>query len=596
MDKDKGELMKTENFGYLQNIPNVMPEEYKNYLRAWSSTNSSITDKQLHVVLSAEGREYDKKQLTNMADAFMKAMGYGGNPYMTVFHNDTNNNHVHIVSSRIDHNGKKIHDSFEHKRAMTAIQKIIDNDINYSTVALVQKAFDYNISTVPQFKLLFEQSGYSVSYNDKEMTLRKYDDIQQKISMDKVNNLIAKSIIDGVRVQQLKAIFQKYKSRVDTAVKIVYEPSKYDSKKKPIGYTSEFAALLKQKFGVEIVFHGKDGKEPYGYTVIDYKTNSVLKGGEILPLKELLNNSGSKIESNKPNPPINISIDGFKEKEASVKIFGSRLGNITFTAIPKEQLALINVVLKSALYEYNSLGEGLSRHQIEVLSDKKELFVFDKRNNVVIDAKRVLSASDYALMARRSGIKLPQKEKEILLHTDTSKAYSLKGILKNHGAATYQFEKDAKPSYFIELIKFDGTSKIVWGIDLKRAIAQSGYQIGDNVQLNFKGSNAVQIQVPVKDEQGKITHFEDKVVNRNDWEISAPYENSEPDHYNNDNTAAQTQRSSDQRSSVENSTHDENLLLDAIQGFELSIADDIDDEQINGRNRRRSRKARVNTR
>jgi hypothetical protein len=81
-------------------------------------------------------------------------------------------------------------------------------------------------------------------------------------------------------------------------------------------------------------------------------------------------------------------------------------------------------------------------------------------------------------MARRSGLKLPQKEKEVILNTDNSKAYSLKGILKNHGAANYQFDKDGKPSYFIELLKPDGTLKIVWGIDLERAVAESGYQIG----------------------------------------------------------------------------------------------------------------------
>jgi hypothetical protein len=586
MEKDKGELMKTENFGYLQDIPNVMPEEYKNYLRAHSNTNSVVQDKQLHLTLSGKGREYNKNQLTDMADAFMKEMGYGDNPYMVVFHNDTANNHVHIVSSRINSEGKKINDSFEYKRAQAVMQKIINNNIGYSTIDLVQKSFDYSISTVAQLKLLFEQNGYSVSYDDKAMTLRKYDDVQQVISMEKVNALIADSKKDNSRTVQLKAIINKYKGRADATVSVVYEPSKYQNVKKPIGYTSDLAKVLKDKLGLDIVYHGKKGLPPYGYSIIDHTNKTVFKGGEIMPLKDFIDNR--LFEDRKRHiEPIQLTVDGFKEKEASSRIFGDRLGRVSFAAIPTEKLALITVLLKSALHEFNSIKEGLSKHQIELFTDTKGLYVIEKSSNIMIDAKRVLSPSDYTLMARRSGLKIPQKEKEIILNTDSSKAYSLKGILKNHGSANYQFDKEEKPSYFIELLKPNGNLKLVWGIDLERAISDSGYEIGDTVQLNYKGFNEVQIQVPVKDAQGKTTHYEDKVVKRNDWDITEPDERA---------NSYDAKSSSGSVAETVTSGQDETTLLDAIQNFELSIADDVDDEQINGRNRRRVRKSRVNTR
>ncbi|RZK71002.1 MAG: hypothetical protein EOO85_20455, partial [Pedobacter sp.] len=81
----------------------------------------------------------------------------------------------------------------------------------------------------------------------------------------------------------------------------------------------------------------------------------------------------------------------------------------------------------------------------------------------------------------------------------------------------------------------------------------------------------------------------DKVVKRNDWEISEPDERSNSNSY-------QGNTSEGSVSQPVMSSHEETALLDAIQNFELSIADDIDDEQINGRNRRRVRKSRVNTR
>jgi hypothetical protein len=586
MEKDKGELMKTENFGYLQDIPNVMPEEYKNYLRAHSNTNSVVQDKQLHLTLSGKGREYNKNQLTDMADAFMKEMGYGDNPYMVVFHNDTANNHVHIVSSRINSEGKKINDSFEYKRAQAVMQKIINNNIGYSTIDLVQKSFDYSISTVAQLKLLFEQHGYSVSYDDKAMTLRKYDDVQQVISMEKVNALIADSKKDNSRTVQLKAIINKYKGRADGTVSVVYEPSKYQNVKKPIRYTSDLAKVLKDKLGLDIVYHGKKGLPPYGYSIIDHTNKTVFKGGEIMPLKDFIDNRLFE-DRKRHTEPIQLTVDGFKEKEASSRIFGDRLGRVSFAAIPTEKLALITVLLKSALHEFNSIKEGLSRHQIELFTDTEGTYVLEKSSNIMIDAKRVLSPSDYASMARRLGLKIPQKEKEIFLNTDSSKAYSLKGILKNHGSANYQFDKGGKPSYFIELFKPNGNLKLVWGIDLERAISESGYEIGDTVQLNYKGFNEVQIQVPVKDAHGKTTHYLDKVVKRNDWDITEPDERA---------NSYDAKSSSGSVAEIVTSGHDETGLLDAIQNFELSIADDVDDEQINGRNRRRVRKSRVNTR
>ena len=42
------------------------------------------------------------------------------------------------------------------------------------------------------------------------------------------------------------------------------------------------------KFGVQIIFHGKDGKPPYGYTVIDHSKKMVYKGKDLMPLAEFI--------------------------------------------------------------------------------------------------------------------------------------------------------------------------------------------------------------------------------------------------------------------------------------------------------------------
>ena len=54
----------------------------------------------------------------------------------------------------------------------------------------------------------------------------------------------------------------------------------------------ELTKLMHQKFGVDLVFHGKGvgSKEfkPYGYTVVDHHSKMVFKGSDVLPLKQLL--------------------------------------------------------------------------------------------------------------------------------------------------------------------------------------------------------------------------------------------------------------------------------------------------------------------
>src|SRR5690606_8640251 len=120
---EKGELTRLRNFGYLQDTKEVGPNEVKNYLMAHSNRNSLVKDKQFHAMISCKGREFSKEQLTDIAHEWVDKMGYGNNPFLIVFHKDTANNHVHIVSSRIDKEGKKISDSFEKLRAQEAIDR-----------------------------------------------------------------------------------------------------------------------------------------------------------------------------------------------------------------------------------------------------------------------------------------------------------------------------------------------------------------------------------------------------------------------------------------------------------------------------------------
>ena len=57
------------------------------------------------------------KALSQIAREYMGALGYGGQPYIVFRHNDIPRAHIHIVSLRVDSDGRKINDRFERRRS-----------------------------------------------------------------------------------------------------------------------------------------------------------------------------------------------------------------------------------------------------------------------------------------------------------------------------------------------------------------------------------------------------------------------------------------------------------------------------------------------
>ena len=55
--------------------------------------------------------------LTQIAREYMETLGYGKQPYIVFKHNDIAREHIHIVSLRVDGEGRKINDKFEKRRS-----------------------------------------------------------------------------------------------------------------------------------------------------------------------------------------------------------------------------------------------------------------------------------------------------------------------------------------------------------------------------------------------------------------------------------------------------------------------------------------------
>ena len=296
MKEDKGELVKAVNFGALQALTDLRPSDYINYLELQTSASKRIKNPQFHVAISTKGRDHSKEELTVIAEKWLKGMGYENQPYLLVFHKDTNNNHIHIVSTRVGRDGKKIKDSFEKLRSYEVLNQIMANDQNLAVEKAIQKALRYNFSTRAQFMMLLENQGYNLTLAEGRYQLAKFGKIQGEVDMDRVDDKIKDFHKDLDRLSQIRAIIHRYKKDFDPSIRSL--PSqKSTGEHATTGYDSDLANMLKSKFGIQIQFHGKLGKLPYGYTIIDHAHKSIYKGGDLMPLSEFISaQSSSKIE------------------------------------------------------------------------------------------------------------------------------------------------------------------------------------------------------------------------------------------------------------------------------------------------------------
>ena len=296
IDKGKGELMLMKNFPSFIN-ESSSKEVVKSYL-ASVSKNEKVKKPQFHAALSTKFREHSKEELTKIAENFMDEMGYGNQPFIVVFHNDTENNHVHIVSTRVDkQTGKKINDSYEKLKSQRALAKVMEKIYGISNVENINKLLSYRISSLKQLELLLERNGFRLAQNKEDET--KMDILKNGVREKTINGnqIVFDNKKNENRTKQIKAILSKYKDLYSNKVfkvqdfrkqeAMLPEEKQNEEPEPKIEFESELQKKLEESFGIDILFHHKDGLRPFGYSLIDNRTGTVYKGSEIMKMNDL---------------------------------------------------------------------------------------------------------------------------------------------------------------------------------------------------------------------------------------------------------------------------------------------------------------------
>jgi len=187
--------------------------EIERYLKNRSRTygNTTTTRFQFHVSASVKERVMSAEGLTDFASELMEGMGYARQPYFVYYHHDTENNHVHILSTRIQPNGFPISDHQDIRRLNECANRILASDIDKD----IAHIFSYDYETEGQFANIIRSHGYKIGKVEDSYRLFKNGGDAGHIYYYEIQNHLSKNSQKRKdRAKQLKAIIKKYKAEI----------------------------------------------------------------------------------------------------------------------------------------------------------------------------------------------------------------------------------------------------------------------------------------------------------------------------------------------------------------------------------------------
>ncbi len=250
------------------------------------------------------------EQLVEIAKEYLEGLGYGEQPYLIYKHDDIERGHVHIVTTNVDKTGRRINDSYEHRRSMKICR---DLEEKYGLIKAERKkqaeAFDFkrvdiekgNIKTqignvikpiaatyrfqsfneyrtlLAQYNIWVEESkGVRNGNSYAGLIYYAMNDKGEKASNPFKSSMYGKSVgyvAINEKIERNKEHIKTNKLSRQTAAKvrdILHHSLDRDS----------FIDKLKEQ-NIDVVFRESDAGRLYGATFIDHNNHCVFNGSRL---------------------------------------------------------------------------------------------------------------------------------------------------------------------------------------------------------------------------------------------------------------------------------------------------------------------------
>ena len=280
-------------------------ESFRPYLEANRRTTNTV----FHVSLnpSPEDKLTDE-QLREIANEYMQKMGYGNQPYIVFKHKDIDREHLHVVSLRIDENGRKLSHDYEARRSMDILRSLeqkyglhpsvkgqeqTDREglrkVNYPEGNVKQQVSsvvrsclrNYKCSSYGELRTLLEQFNVSVEERTGTIDGRNYAGIVYGAMTEDgygVGTPFKSSKIGkDVGYRALQKYYEKSKCQLKEEGALDRLRQCVRDAMSPYNTRDEFRRLLKAD-NIDAIFRINPVGRIYGVTFIDHNTGIVANG------------------------------------------------------------------------------------------------------------------------------------------------------------------------------------------------------------------------------------------------------------------------------------------------------------------------------
>lgn len=247
--------------------------------------------------------------LTQIAKEYMEALGYGKQPYIVFKHNDIAREHIHIVSLRIDGNGKKVNDKFEGRRSkkitdaleqkynLIPSSKVADKaieetpkidiskgDIKEQVASVVRKVLKhYCFCSLGELNAILRKYNLAVEEVKTEFREKKYDGLVYVPTDDKGNKVStpihASDIGRGVGYTAVQHRMQQSRQSIKPRLPAIREKVLQVMRTSP--KTEEALRQRLEEQGLRTVVRKNEGGRIYGITFIDDKEGIAINGSRL---------------------------------------------------------------------------------------------------------------------------------------------------------------------------------------------------------------------------------------------------------------------------------------------------------------------------
>ena len=281
---------------------------FEPYLAANRRTEKPV----VHISLNPDPKDrLTDEQYAHLAKDYMDKMGFKNQPFIVYKHEDIDRHHLHIISVRVDENGKKISDSFEKLRSMDAcreleikyglhpalkkerefgenyIRKIdyergdVKRQISNTVRSLLQM---YRFQSLGEYNALLGCYNIDVKHVKGEKFGREYNGIVYAAKNDRgeiVSNPFKSSLFGKMfGFEGLAKVMKNNTEIMKTRDTTGRSKSVVSAAMKTAKTKEEFAKTLQSK-AMDVVFRTNDDGRIYGVTFIDRENRVVLNGSRL---------------------------------------------------------------------------------------------------------------------------------------------------------------------------------------------------------------------------------------------------------------------------------------------------------------------------